>query len=180
MAIEEAFTLDGLALNDGTTFGIDGEKGVDMTPPGDRPNWIGAADSETQLLTRTPLHENRVITIPLVVIQQSTMDLVHDKIALVLDKLQKASKYTDGIALTWTPRRGRGPSRSTCSSRPITDLPVDWENGWIGRRPRVHDRVDVQAVLARHGSPDLDGLELDAVRDARGRVVTGDVPRSAG
>jgi len=39
----ETWTLDGLALNDGTVFGL---AGVNVTPPKARAEWISAADFE--------------------------------------------------------------------------------------------------------------------------------------
>jgi hypothetical protein len=137
MASEEAFTLDGLALNDGTTFAIDASKGVDMTPPKKRTEWIGAADSEAQLLVRDPFYENRTVTIPIVVVQQSTMDLAHDKIALIIDKLQKASKYADGVALTWTPSTGTRTVTFDVLAGEIVGLPVNEDDGWLSKAPEL-------------------------------------------
>jgi hypothetical protein len=54
----EELVLDGLALNDDTL----GLVSVQFPPPRQRQEWIGAADSEAQLLVRNPLHENREIT----------------------------------------------------------------------------------------------------------------------
>jgi hypothetical protein len=165
MANEEALTIDGLAVNDGVTFGM---LTFDAPVPRQRQDWIGAADSEAQLLIRNPLHENRKLTAKISVIPQSTMDLAHDKLLLILDKLQKASKYTDGITVTWAP--ATGTDGDVRRARRGDHRPSDR----LGERlPRegadAHDRADVQAVLARHGDADQHRVEQHAVRDARGR-----------
>jgi hypothetical protein len=134
MANEEALSLDGLALNDGTTFGM---ITLSAPPPRERQNWIGAADSETQVLFGKPLHENRKITAQITVIAQSTMDLAHDKVAQIVDKLAKASKYPDGVALTWTPATGTRTVTFDVLAGEIIDLPIDWENGWLAKSPTL-------------------------------------------
>jgi hypothetical protein len=126
----ETFTLDGLNLNDGTTFTIDIGKSVDMTPPRQKPEYIGAADSEAQLLMRAPGHDNRRIVLPMVITQQATYDLVYDKVGLIVDKLAKASKYQDGIALAWT--TGTRTVTFDVLSGEIAGFPLDWRAG--GRR----------------------------------------------
>jgi hypothetical protein len=59
------------------------------------------------------------------------MDLALDKIALVVDKLAKASKTTDGIALTWTPEQPTRTSRSMCCrGRSRTSRSTGRTAGW--------------------------------------------------
>jgi hypothetical protein len=95
MANQEAFTLDGLALNDGTTFGSircrhgrrRGSGRTGSAPPTARRSSCSATRCTRTARSRSASRH-----------PAATMDLAHDKIALVLDKLQKASKYTDGIA----------------------------------------------------------------------------------
>ena len=122
----DSFLLDGLQLNDLTTFGVLVD-GFEMPVPRQRQEWIGAADSEAQLLVRDPLSENRTITIPIAVLTQSTVDLVFDKIGQVRDKLAKASKYTDGIVFTWTAHGSSRPINFDVLAGEITDLPLGWE-----------------------------------------------------
>jgi hypothetical protein len=128
----EAFTLDGLALNDQVTFGVDS---VSWPPPQQRQDWIGAADSEAQLLFRKPLHENRKVTLSVGVIPQPSMDLALAKVAQVVDKLDKAGKFTDGIGLVWAPAGGTLSCTFDVLAGQITDLPIDWENGWLALAP---------------------------------------------
>jgi hypothetical protein len=119
----EVWTLDGLSINDGTTFRIAGE--VDLTPPRQRQEWIGAADSEWQALSRQPLHENREIVIPLEVVQQATKDLALDKVGQIADKLRLASRTQDGIALVWTPHGSSGQVTFDVLAGEISGFPLD-------------------------------------------------------
>lgn len=130
----EELVLDGLALNDDGTFGL---LEVAFPPPRQRQEWIGAADSEAQLLTRSPLHENRKVTAKVAVAPEGDMDLALGHIGALVDKLQKASQYEDGIDLTWSP----ASSALTCTfdvlAGEITDLPVDWQSGWLAMSPEI-------------------------------------------
>lgn len=173
MANEEALVLDGLALNDGVTFGM---VNLDMPVPRQRQDWIGAADSEAQLLVRNPLHENRKITARIDVEPQASMDLAHDKLLAILDKLQKASKYTDGISLTWTPATGTRTCTFDVLAGEIVDLPVDWENGWLALAPQF--TVELTCKPYWRGSETLTstaaGTAVFVAMEVSG--VTGDVP----
>jgi hypothetical protein len=119
----EVWTLDGLSINDGTTFRIAGE--VDLTPPRQRQEWIGTADSEWQALSRQPLHENREIVIPLEVVQQATKDLALDKVGQITDKLRLASRTQDGIALVWTPHGSTRQVTFDVLAGEISGFPLD-------------------------------------------------------
>jgi hypothetical protein len=127
MASEELLVLDGLTLND-ATFGL---AELHCPPPRERPEWIGAADSEAQLLARTPLHENRDITVRIQIAPQVDMDTALDKVGQLVDKCAKASKYQDGIELAWTPASSTRTVTFDVLSAEITDLPIDNENGWM-------------------------------------------------
>jgi hypothetical protein len=132
MAAEEQLTLDGLVLND-STFGL---AALDMTPPRQRQEWIGAADSEWQSLVRAPLHENREITATIQILPQSTTNLAMDKIGQVVDKFRLASMTTDGIDLVWTPADGTRSVTFDCLAGEITGMPINWEEGWLIRLRR--------------------------------------------
>lgn len=173
MANEEALTIDGLAVNDGVTFGME----LFSAPvPRQRQEWIGAADSEAQLLVRNPLHENRKITAKISVIQQATMDLAHDKLLLILDKLQKASKYQDGVAVTWAPATGTRTATFDMLAGEIVDLPVDWESGYLAKAPTLTIEMTCKPywrgteVLTSTASSSSPFVTLEVAN------VTGDVP----
>jgi hypothetical protein len=166
MANQEAFTLDGLALNDGITFGVDQ---VSWPPPAQRQNWIGAADSEAQLLFRNPLHENRKVTLRVGVLPQTTMDLALAKVAQVVDKLAKASKTTDGIALVWTPATATLSCTFDVLSGEITDLPIDWENGWLALAPTFTIELTCKPYWRGVRGAHVDQLELHADQRVRDR-----------
>jgi hypothetical protein len=173
MANEEQLILDGLALNDGTTLGM---ISLSMPPPAERQDWVGAADSETQLLFRKPLHENRKVTMRLVVLPQSTMDLAHDKMLLVVDKLAALSKYPDGLAMTWTPATGTRTVTFDALSGQVTDLPIDWENGWLGKSPEF--TVELTCKPYWRGTETLTSTTSSSspIVSAEIAGVTGDVP----
>jgi hypothetical protein len=173
MANEEALVLDTLALNDGTTLGM---ISFDAPVPRQRPDWIGGADSEAQLLVRNPLHENRKITVRLAVVPQASMNVAHDKILLVLDKLQKASKYQDGISMTWTPATGTRTATFDVLSGEIVDLPIDWENGWLAFSPQI--TVELTCKPYWRGTETLTSTASSSTPFVTLEVasVTGDVP----
>jgi hypothetical protein len=173
MANEEALTIDGLAVNDGTTFGM---QSFDAPVPRQRQDWIGAADSETQLLVRNPLHENRKITARISVIPQSTMDTAHDKLLLLLDKLQKASRYTDGITMTWAPATGTRTATFDVLAGEITDLPIDWENGYLAKAPTI--TIELTCKPYWRGTETLTSTASSSTPITTLEIagVTGDVP----
>ena len=172
MADEEAFVLDGLALND-STFGL---VSAQLPVPRQRQEWIGAADSEAQKLVRAPLCENRKITLKLDVAQQASMDLAHDKILAVLDKLQKAGKYTDGIGLTWTPATGTRSVTFDVLAGEIVDLPIDWESGWLALAPSF--TIELTCAPYWRGQEQLTGTVAGSAVfvSMEAPNVTGDVP----
>lgn len=133
MANEEQLVFDGLTLND-ATFGL---AEVVMSPPRERQNWIGAADSEFQVLTDVPRHDNRDITVKIQIAPQASMNTALDKVGLLVDKCVKASKYPNGIALTWTPATSTRTVTAEVLSAEITDLPIDWQDGWLALAPTV-------------------------------------------
>jgi hypothetical protein len=105
----EQLTLNGLALND-TVFGLEE---FSCPPPHQRQEWIGAADSEAQLLVRSPLHENREIT-ALIVVTGSDRDGVDARVAQIVDKIRPEAIPMDGIPLVYQGPAAPSPSPSTC------------------------------------------------------------------
>jgi 3D (Asp-Asp-Asp) domain-containing protein len=174
LLMAETFTLDGLNLNDGTTFTIDIGKSVDMTPPRQKPEYIGAADSEAQLLMRAPGHDNRRIVLPMVITQQATYDLVYDKVGLIVDKLAKASKYQGGIALAWT--TGTRTVTFDVLSGEIAGFPLDLESGWASRSPRF--AIELTCKPYWYGTEVLTATATASTPVTTLEVpnVTGDVP----
>jgi hypothetical protein len=120
----ESWVLDCLSINDGTTFRIDGSQGVDLTPPRQRQEWIGAADSEWQALVRGALHENREIVIPLEVVPQATKNLALDKVGQIVDKLQSI-RPPSTIALVWTPHNSSRVVTFDVLAGEVSGLPLD-------------------------------------------------------
>ena len=140
MAINEALVLDGLAINDGVTFSLDGN-GLDMTPPPALEEWIKGADSDGALLAREPLHENRVIEAKIRVEPTATMNLALGKIAQIVDKLQEARRNERGLALTWVPANSTLPTITfRCLSGQVTGLPIvvnGDDAGWLSNAPVI-------------------------------------------
>jgi hypothetical protein len=88
MSDKQAFLLDGLDLNGTGALGVSEAK---FDPPAARYMWAGSVDSEAELLVNDPLHANREIVLKMQVQPRTTMDLALAQIALVRDKLAKAS-----------------------------------------------------------------------------------------
>ncbi len=116
----ENLELDGLPLND-NVFGLEE---FTCPPPRQRQEWIGAADSEAQLLVRTPKHENREIT-AVVHVTGADRDGVQQRVAEVVDALQAAVDSPDGVELVWQPGGGTIPVTFDVLAGEITDLPFD-------------------------------------------------------
>jgi hypothetical protein len=140
MANGEILTLDGLGF-----YGEDFTQNIwieafEAPVPKAKPEWIGAADSEWQALIRSPLHENREITLRLRVKQQATMDLALDQIGAIRDKLRKASLTESGIAMTWAPAASTRTVTFDVLAGEIEGMPITWNGedaGWFQRRPVV-------------------------------------------
>jgi hypothetical protein len=118
----EALELDGLHLNSNEI----GMTDVAFPPPRQRQEWIGAADAEHQLLVRDPLYENREITANLVVIG-GDKDGMLQRVGEIVDKLQKASKTTDGVPLVWSPGGSTLEVTFDVLAGEITEMAVDVE-----------------------------------------------------
>lgn len=100
MSDYEGLVLDGLDLNDGTSYELEA---VEFPPPSKRPVWLSNPDADGDRLLDDPHYERRVVTARIRVQRQSTMDLAIAKITAVEDKLQLASRTLGGISLVWTP-----------------------------------------------------------------------------
>lgn len=135
----EQLVLDSLALNDATTFGLES---LSMNPPAKKPEWISGADSNGAILGRDPLHENRVVEARIGIEPQATRDLVLAKIGLIVDKLQECSLNENGLPLVWTPADASiNAITFRCLMGEITDLPIDWQSGWLGLAPMFTVRL---------------------------------------
>jgi hypothetical protein len=110
------------------------------------------------------------------VIPQTTMDLALAKVAQIVDKLDKAGKTSDGIALTWTPATATLSCTFDVLSGEITDLPIDWENGWLAFAPSLtieltckpYWRGTETLTSTNSSSTPLNAFEITG--------VTGDIP----
>lgn len=138
MSALEGITLDGLDLNDTTTYVLEA---LSTPPPKKKPEWITGGDSDGGVLGRDPLFDTREITARIRIVAQSTMDLALAKIALIGDKLEEAERNQTGVALVWTPADSTLTSGTfRCLSGEITDLPVtvDGEGaGWFVKSPII-------------------------------------------
>lgn len=140
MALFEILTLDGLTLTGDPTGSLVIEQ-FGIQPPKLRPEWLSAADSEGAALAREPLPDNREISLRVRVGQQATMDQAFDQVGQLRDKLRKAARYPDGVAMTWTPAGSARTVTLDVLAGEITDLPVTWNGddvGWFQRRPPLN------------------------------------------
>jgi hypothetical protein len=182
MAVNEALVLDSLAINDGTTWDIDGS--ISMPPPNKRPEWISGADSNGALLMRDPLYDNRIIEVKLRVVQQSTKDLALAKIALLEDKLQECARQANGLALTWVPADATTSAVTfRCLMGEIVDMPIDvQDSGWMVKAPTITVKLtclpfgegtEAQIATVTSSAPIIT-LELTSIPgavEATGRLV---------
>lgn len=170
---QESWTLDGLALHD-ATFRISVE-GVDMTPPRQKPEWIGAADSEYQALVRDPLYENRILVIPMMIAEQTTKDQVFDMIGQIRDKLAEASKHPDGIVLTWTARGSARTINFDVLAGEITELPLDFQ---LSVRNRARLTITLTCKPFWYGTETLTSTTSSSTPFVTAEIVNsiGDVP----
>lgn len=107
MAIQEAFTLDGLALHSSPYRVLEFEH----KPAKKMLEWVRNADSDGAKLLREPRHETAEITLRIRVDKQTTKDLAMGYVGAIVDKLQEAERQSAGgrgrgLALVWTPADG--------------------------------------------------------------------------
>lgn len=134
MATTETWVLDGVTLTSGNFDILD----LKVDPPKARPDWLTAADSESAVLMRQPLHENREITMTLRVAQQASMNAALDQVGVILDKLYRASATPDGVALVWTPANSTRSVTFDVLAGEIPELPIglaDHAWSWFKQRP---------------------------------------------
>lgn len=174
----EVWTLDGLALNDLSSFVL---RGVDAPTPRKRPEWIEGVDADGSALVSDPLFENRIITLRIRVMPQSTMDAALAKIGSIVDKLEEAERQPDGIALLWTPQG----ATKTLTFYVLTgeiDVPISLsgdDRGWFRKYPTVTIKLTCK--------PFGYGAEVTSSTVTNGNAyqtveltgVTGDVPAEA-
>jgi hypothetical protein len=83
---------------------------------------------------RNPLHENRKITLRIASSSSRRWTRARQGRARSSTSSRRRPRYTDGIALTWDARDGDADGTFDVLAGEITDLPIDWENGWIGAK----------------------------------------------
>lgn len=125
----DGYTLAGVNLNDETNYGIEA---MDAPPPVKRPEWAQAADSDGSSLIRTPLYENRTITLTLRVGPQATMNAALEKIGALNDLLQECEKNPEGSPLVYTPATGTKKYTLYVLTAQITAVPTVNEGSSAG------------------------------------------------
>lgn len=174
MATNEAWILDGLALNDGTVFTLEG---LDAPPPPELEEWVKGADSNGALLAREPLCENRTITMTIRVEPQSTMNLALAKIALLVDKLKECQRNANGLALTWVPADSTlSTVTARCLSGQITGMPIDITSGWLVKAPLLTVRLMCLPFFEGAEVTGSATTTTDPILSLELTAVTGDVP----
>lgn len=125
----DGYVLNGTSLNDETNYGIEA---MDAPPPVKRPEWAQAADSDGSSLIRTPLYENRTITLTLRVGPQASMNAALEKIGALNDLLQECEKNPDGSPLVYTPATGTKKYTLYVLTAQITAVPTVNEGNSAG------------------------------------------------
>jgi hypothetical protein len=119
----ESWVLDSIPLTSGNFLMME----LKADPPKAKPEWIAGADSEWATLRGEPNHENRefVMKLRIPATAAANMDAALDLVASIRDKLRKASRQTDGIALVWTPNGSARSRTFDVLHGEITELPID-------------------------------------------------------
>lgn len=141
MALNEALTLNGLALNSGPEpSGAYTIEEVDLSPPKKKPEWVEGADSDGAGLAREPLYENRTVTAKIRIEPQTTMNTALEKLAAIVDQLQEAAKNPGGIPLVWTPAQSTKTGTMFVLEGEPTGLPIEVQGdqaGWFVKAPII-------------------------------------------
>lgn len=138
MAINEAVTLNGLALN--PLSGNFAVEAIDFTPPKKKPEWAQSSDGDGSDLVRTPLFENRVITATVRITPQASMNAALERMGELVDQLQEAEKNPGGIPLEWTPANSTKTITFYVLTGEVTGVPVVAQGageGWFASTPVV-------------------------------------------
>jgi hypothetical protein len=151
---------------------------LNADPPRERQNWITAADSESAALFRQPLHENRTITMKLLVSPQASMNAALAQVGALVDKLRKASSTPP--ACRWSGPRERvpvgdvhGPDRG---DRGPADRPCRRWRHVGAAAPRDQPGADLPAVRGRRPCRVRhDHDEQHPVPGARATGIPGDI-----
>lgn len=131
----EGLVLDGLDL-------AQGPAGLIMlhafTPPmfRKRPEWVEGADSDGAILAREPLMTVGDATVT-VAIPGVSRDDANTAVADIAAKLEEAERHPGGIPLEWTPSGGTVTGTCYVLTGEITEMPVDWESGYMANQPMV-------------------------------------------
>src|SRR5215831_5897998 len=126
----DTLTLKGTSLNDETNYALEA---LDLTPPPKKPEWAQSSDGDGSDLVRTPLFENRTITMTLRVMPQASKDAALEKVGTLADLLQEAEKNPDGIALVYKPATATKEFTFYVLTGAITAIPMVNEgssSGW--------------------------------------------------
>lgn len=118
---------------------------LDLTPPAAKPDWVGGAFSEAQLLNDVPLHENRVITIKVRVDWDGsyTQDQAFDEIGKLIDRIQAAPRKREGIPLQWTSSNSTRAILFDVLMGEVTGMPISWQEnpGWFFASPLLEVKL---------------------------------------
>jgi hypothetical protein len=127
--------LDGLDLAQGPTGSIMLHS---FSPPlfAKRKEWIEAADADGAILARDPLISVGDATIT-VAIPGVSRDDAQTTLGTIVDKLEEADRNPGGIPLVWTPSGGTVSGTAYVLTGEVTELPVDWESGWMSNLAMV-------------------------------------------
>lgn len=100
MAVTEGLVINGLDLNDQTTYVLEE---LDLGNAPKRFEWATGADADGALLVRDPLTDTRTITARVRVVRQASMDAAINAVAILSDKIEECEQQPDGSAVVWTP-----------------------------------------------------------------------------
>lgn len=174
MATLEALSLNGLALNDQTTWYAEA---LTIAPPSKRLQRLASPDADADLLAEVATYELRQVTLRLrYVASGATADTALAAINTLQGYLQQAEELDSGSALTWTPANSTFTGTMYVQTGEITDLPVTWDGddaGWFFANPVITLRLDCFPFI--HGTEYSAGT-MSSTSNRIGTLTAASVP----
>src|SRR4051812_14907742 len=136
----EDLIFDGLDLGQGEGGSI---RLKSFVPPlfKKKQEWVEGTDSDGAILTRDPLVSNGQAQITVTVYGVSRDD-AETTIGTIIDKIEEADRTPAGLPLIWIPSGSTPNLTFYVLSCEVTELPVDWESGYMAYSPTVSFTLD--------------------------------------
>lgn len=172
----ESHVLDGLELNDGVNLALDG---AEVVPAQQEFEMVGGPDVAGSVPLGEPRTDPLVMRLRLQVRGQADMDAALAKIGELVDKLEKARQYRDGIEHLWTPQDSVQPYSVFVLAGQVVELPMGLAGdalGWLQGSPALTVELLCKPFLylPEQAGPSVTTAEPIQTLEVPG--VPGDVP----